>query len=100
MGEIKVPVETLQETAGKMEGLLDGCEDIFERIENMIEQLLNGNDWRGEDMDALIVATSHNRNKYEEMLKEMKALAEQMKNFAEDMGEADERIRKKIESVT
>lgn len=97
--EIKVPVSTLQDNANTLNDIVDGCEDIFDRIGNALDALRSSGQWVGDDIDALIESTRTNKEKYKETLDGMRNLATHMGDFAKAIADKDEEVKKKIAAV-
>ena len=96
---IKVPVSTLQEYAAKLQGFADDNRGIFNRVYNSLQCLRGSGEWIGASLEAAVEATEKNKDKFEDTMEELAALAEYMKNFANAMAEKDEEIKKSIQAV-
>ena len=60
--KLKIPVDLLMKSSESIERLTDSRDyvDIFSRIQNALESLKSSGQWVGDDIDALITATSSN----------------------------------------
>lgn len=93
---IQVPIELIRDTADKLFDYADQNADIFDRLHNSLQVLEESNAWRGQSMQAMKTATLQNRDRFEEALTELYALARFMKNYAKDMESADQEIKSRI----
>lgn len=72
---IKVPIDTLRETAEKMQDYADEGSELFERLKNAVESVNSEAAWKGESMNALIAVTEKNKKSFNEAMQELSELA-------------------------
>ena len=96
---IKVPVEVLQNNASKIIAFADDGEDIFDRILNTLLCMEGSGEWKGKSLTAAANATRANKEKYGEVIEEIRELGTFLRDFANAMEAKDCEIKAQIEAL-
>lgn len=93
---IRVPIDTLRETAEKMQDYADEGSELFARLKNAVEAVNSNAEWKGDSMNALIAVTEKNQKSLNETMQELSDLATFMKSFADKIEAKDLEIKDSI----
>jgi len=93
---IRVPVDELLSAAEKLADYALECEGLLDRLENAVKALRGGTAWRGDSMEALQAVTENNSKQYGEITNDLFNLAGILEQYAKEMQDEDQQIKKEI----
>ena len=93
---IKVPVDEILELSNEIIAFHDAQNQLFEDLQDALEQYRNDGLWQGMDLNMLLLETAVKKQNYHHYMKELKSIAEEMKQFAEAMQDEDLKWKNKI----
>ncbi len=99
MAKINVPVSSLRDLANKLQEYSDENSDVFQRIYNSLECFNDEGDWQGDSLKAALEVTSKNKQKFADVIQEMRTMAEKLQFFVDAMASEDETARKQISTI-